>query len=78
MRYRLSAGPNLPEGYFVNLAAADVLTETGQATRLGKGDVVEATEIHLKERLDDAVKRGDLVIEEIAASPKVKKAADAA
>ena len=64
-KFKLTAGPNLPAGAFVNLAAADVMTADGQATRCAKGDVIDVTEIRQRERLEHAVSEGHLIIEEV-------------
>lgn len=64
-KYRIASGPNLKEGYSVNLDAAEVFTASGRASGIVKGEEIEVVRLEQRERLEDAVRRGELIIEEI-------------
>lgn len=67
-KYNLTGTEQIPDGAFVNLAAAGrVVDEAGAAhSRIYKGESFQGCEVPLPDRLQAAVDRGHLVVEEVS------------
>jgi len=71
MSWKLTAGPSLKEPYHLNLAAAGVAGHS----RLYPGQEITSAEIELPERLEDAVGKGLLILEEAKAAAQAESEA---